>query len=157
MKLALYRSVAGDKLDTIIDLFSGRYGYSHVELIFDNVDGSWFSSSPRDGACRFKNIVPKEKHWVIVDLPEIDYIQEVNIYSLAKCLVGDKYDYYGILFWYVFFWVKKQKDKNWWCSEVVAYLLGHVDYRVTPNELAKYYHAPKSEFKITFSKTFNKE
>ena len=153
MKLALYRSVAGTKLDTIIDLFSGRYGYSHVELVFDQIDGSYFSSSPREGKCRFKKIVPKEKHWKLIDLPEIDCIQEAKIYEIANSFVNKKYDYFGILFWYVLFWVKKQKDDHWWCSEIVAYLLGHVDYRLTPNELAKYYHAPKSEFKFMWSKT----
>jgi hypothetical protein len=39
--------------------------------------------------------------------------------------------------------MKKQKDDQWWCSEIVGYLLGVVDFRVTPNELAKLYGAKK--------------
>lgn len=62
MKLAFYKSVNGDTLDSLIDLWSGRYGYSHVELVFDRISTDkskgnlCFSSSPREGKCRFKNI-----------------------------------------------------------------------------------------------------
>lgn len=149
MKLMLYKADKGTLLDKTIDKFSGNYGYSHVELVFDQIydnekDGYiCFSSSPREGEVRFKYINPHiNDHWVIVDL---DYSKEdeQRVYSRCFEFVGAKYDYYGILFWYVFFWVKKQHDDRWWCSEIVSYLLDLEKYRKTPNELAKMFGAKK--------------
>jgi len=118
MKLAFYRSCKGNWLDTLIDLASGRYGYSHVELVFDRISTDTthgnlcFSSSPREGKCRFKNIVLKETHWNFVNI-NIPLKEEQRIYSECFNYLNAKYDYYGILFWYVLFWVKKQKNKKW--------------------------------------------
>lgn len=142
----LYKANKGTWLDKTIDLMSGKYGYSHVELAFDKVvksDGSYlcFSSSPREGKVRFKQIEITD-HWRVIDL-DVSLEEEQRIYSMAFDYVGAKYDYYGIIFWYVFFWVKKQHDDRWWCSEIVSYLLDMEKYRKTPNELAKMFGAKK--------------
>lgn len=150
MKLLLYKSKCGNILDKVIDIGTGGYGYSHVELAFDRIDLNHnrgylcFSSSPRDKKTRFTYINNKTNHWEIIDLSkEYKLEQEREIYGKCFDLVGAKYDYYGILFWYVFSFIKKQKDNQWWCSEVVAYLLGFSDFRKHPNELAKIYGAKK--------------
>ena len=124
-------------------------------MVFDRIETeeNWFSSSPREGKCRFSKIVPKKGHWEILDLRDVTLPEEVTIYNVARSLEGKRYDYFGIIFWYVFFFVKRQHDNKWWCSEVVGYLLGHKDFRITPNELAKYYYVPRSEFKIHLGQT----
>lgn len=149
MKIMLYKANKGTWLDKIIDAFSGGYGYSHVELAFDKIYDDpkngyiCFSSSPREGKVRFKYINPHvNDHWEIIDLNHT-LEEEQRIYSGSFEYLNAKYDYYGIMFWYVFFWVKKQHDDKWWCSEIVSYLLGFDKYRKTPNELAKIFGANK--------------
>lgn len=158
MKLAFYKSANGDTLDSLIDLWSGRYGYSHVELVFDRISTDTskgnlcFSSSPREGKCRFKNIHLTNKHWCVIDI-SCSKIEEEQFYGKCFQFVNSKYDYYGIFFWYLFP-LKKENPKKWWCSEIVSYVLNHKKYHVTPNYLAKFYDVPKSEFKLILNKTW---
>lgn len=157
MKVAFYKAAEGTPLDKIIDGATGLYGYSHCEFVFDQMedgvrDGKYlcFSSSPREGYVRFKHIDINSGRWHVVDLPGVDVKAEREVYESAHLLLGSKYDYYGIIFWYVFFWVKKQRDDQWWCSEVLAYLMGWPHFRVTPNRLAKSLGAPKIPFSAKF-------
>lgn len=150
MKLMLYKANCGNWIDKIINLGTGNYGYSHVELAFDKIDKNHnrgylcYSSSPREGKVRFTYIDnDKTNHWVVIDLPQFSLEDERRIYSKCFDYLNAKYDVFGIIFWYVFSFVKKQRDNEWWCSEIVAYLLGLKDYRKNPNELAKLYGAKK--------------
>lgn len=157
MKLALYKAAEGTPLDKAIDIGSGLHGYSHNELVFDRMedgikDGYYlcFSSSPREGKVRFKHIDIHSGKWYIVDLDDISLEEEKEMFEKAKTQVGKKYDYYGIFFTYILFWVKRQKDDQWWCSEIAAWLLGWPNFRVTPNKLARHFGVPRGEFKLTF-------
>ena len=156
MKLALYKAAEGSLLDKAVDIGSGLYGSSHCEIVFDHInsdaDGQslCFSASPREGKCRFKWIDLNSGSWYVIDLnDQFEWEDKMMAFQEAKFLNGRKYDYYGIFFWYILP-IKREKTNRWWCSEVVAKLLGWVKYRVTPNKLARKYGAPRGEFKFSF-------
>lgn len=153
MKLALYKAAEGTLLDKVIDLGSGLYGYSHCELVFDRIvpdvggKSYCYSSSPREGECRFKYIDLDSGKWEVIDLSDqFEWEDESIMFQDAKFFQGAEYDYYGIICWYVFAFIKKQKSSQWWCSEICARLLGWSDFRVTPNKLARHYKAPRGKF-----------
>lgn len=150
MKLAFYKASSGNWLDKAINLFTGLYGYSHVELVFS--DGMCFSCSPRENETRFKKIDLDDDKWVVVDVECSDTKEEL-IREQAEKLVGKKYDWWGIFFYFVIP-LKKQSDGKWWCSEICAYLLKWIIFRVHPNRMAKGYELPKQpySFSISFSK-----
>jgi len=147
MKLAFYKSSKGTKIDKIIDIGTGMYGYSHIELVFS--DGMSLSSSPREGEVRFKEISYDPNTWEYVDI-DITEEQERLLRYKSSDLVGKKYDYFGILFWYIIP-IKKQKNDKWWCSEICAYLLGWDEFRVTPNKMARHYGLERQPFVIKAS------
>lgn len=159
MKLALYKAAEGTPLDKAIDIGSGLYGYSHNEIVFDRLENGrdengkylCFSSSPREGEVRFKYIDIYSGKWHVIDLDDqYEWEDEAMIYQDSMQYIGAKYDYYGIFMWYILFWVKKQRDDQWWCSEIGAKQLGWENYRVTPNKLARHYGAPRGEFSFKF-------
>lgn len=92
--------------------------YSHCEVIFS--DGISFSSSPRDGGCRYKNITYKPNNWDIYDLA-IDNEHEGILRNFCDRQVGKKYDWRGIFF-SVFLPLDKHNPNRWFCSEVLATL-----------------------------------
>jgi len=139
VKIAFYKSGKGDWIDKAVNLFSGCYGYSHCELVFS--DGMSFSSSPREGKCRFKNINYSDK-WCIIDLPSITSEKESQIRFECSRYVGKKYDYLGIFFWFLIP-VGIEDGSRWWCSEVCSKLLGLMRYRISPNRLAEMFKAPR--------------
>ena len=153
MKLAFYKASKGRLLDKAINLWTGLYGYSHVEIIFSN--GEAFSSSPREGHTRFKNIKFSNNKWEIIDL-DIPKEKEEQIYLIAKKLEGKRYDWKGI-FLHQFIgriigWITgdysidKFQDKNkWWCSEITSFLLGLHNYRIHPNKMAKKFNVKRQE------------
>lgn len=138
-----YIASRGDKFDFAVDLFSGYYGYSHVELFFSN--GMSFSSSPRDGGCRFK-VISYDDKWIGVDIP----MSPQREYELAlKCMKyeGKKYDWLGI-FLYFLIPAGIEDGSRWWCSEVCAKVLDISKYRITPNKMAKMFDIPRQKFHI---------
>lgn len=151
MKIAFYKAHEGTFVDKIIDIRTGFYGYSHVELVFS--DGMCFSASYRDGQkCRFKKIDLDEK-WEIVDL-DIDMEEERQIRIRAGHYVGAKYDFFGILFWYVIP-IRRQDKKKWWCSEIVSKLLNYEKIQVSPNYMAKRFELPRLiNFKLKWTKNY---
>jgi hypothetical protein len=162
MKVILYIADTGSIVDKIINLWTGLYGYSHSEIVFDKFktkDGKYLccSSSPIDRKVRFEYINIHTDHWYVVDI-DVDYETEVRIYNEMKSLEGAKYDWKGILFTFIFRWFKKQDDKKWWCSEICAYILNKycmpMRIRIHPNKLAKKLKAPNQPF--TFSLGFTK-
>lgn len=135
MKIAFYKSNKGTLLDWLINFLTGRYGFSHVELVFPTYTKGnltlCFSASPRDNLVRFKYINLNTDSWVVLDLPNID---EKQTYKKTLDFLGKKYDYIGILFWFLIP-LKKQANNKWWCSEITAKLIGIKNYRIHPNEL----------------------
>ncbi len=165
MKVALYIASSGSLIDKGIDIWTGLHGYSHCEIVFEHVmipaDGKWLtcSASPRDGEVRFNKININSGHWHLVDIPEVDTMEkEAIVYNLLMTMVGDKYDWKGILLYFIFAFMKKQDNNKWWCSEIVGYILDRfgspMKYRISPNKLAKKLNAPKQPFKFMF--TFRK-
>jgi len=164
MKLALYKSSKGTALDKIINIGTGLYGYSHCEVVFDRMrvgqdEGKQlcFSSSPRDGKTRFNYININSGNWEIVDLDdEFTLDEEKAMFLKASEYVDKSYDYYGILFYFVFWFVRRQKENKWWCSEICSFLLGWDKFRVSPNRMARKYKAPRQKFtmKMILRKTY---
>lgn len=153
MKIALYKcAFDGNALDEAINLFSGRGGYSHAELVFS--DGVSFSSTSRDRSVdckgrekpdgtRFKEIdyTANPNRWSLFDIP-IGPAVECGIRSIAKSLLDARYDYWGCVRFVIPF-VKEHRQK-YFCSEVVVELLRHagqftylVPHKTSPNALAK--------------------
>jgi len=160
MKIALYIADSGSLVDKLINAWTGFYGYSHSEIVFESIDKKGeteylcCSASPRAGKVRFTHIDLSSGHWHLVDyrMPEF---QEQNIYNDLKKLEGAKYDWKGIFLTFIFKWFNKQNDKKWWCSEICGYILDeyivHMNYRISPNKLAKKLKAPKQPFSFKFS------
>jgi len=120
MKLAFYVG-PGTFWDRMVRIATWSR-FSHVEMIFgESGGGTWFSSSPRDGGVRFKRILPKPGHWVIVDLPAGVGSNSLNLYGKAVTRIGARYDWLGA-FNAIFPW-RWQSRKRWFCSELVADLL----------------------------------
>lgn len=107
-----------------------RGPYSHCELVFS--DGISASASWIDGGVRFKHIDYKPKHWDFVDLP-------ANLEDAARQWFttheGHGYDLLGNLRFV--FWMVRESDKDWFCSEAIGAALGMPEaWRLGPNGLA---------------------
>lgn len=133
MRMAFYKSNRGTFLDFMIDAWTGFGGFSHCELVFS--DGMSFSSSPREGKCRFKSIKYDDK-WVMVDLDWIGDLNEGEIRLQCINEVGKKYDYLGIFFTFVLP-IHVDDRKKWWCSEICTKMIGIKKFRISPNRLFK--------------------
>lgn len=152
MIVAFYKSNTGNILDKSIDMWSSFIakllyrirdnidGFSHVELIFSN--GLSFSSSPRDGGTRFKWIEYDINQWEFLSI-DSPYSEE-EIYNAAVVLDDLEYDYLG-LFLHEFLPLNIDNQKRWWCSEIICYLLGIKNYKISPNYL--YYLSINKELK----------
>jgi len=151
MKLAFYIADNGKFYDKLINVWTGNYGYSHVELVFS--DGVSFSASNREGKVRFKEIHYDPKRWVIINL-SFSRAEELAIRKAAIKLINKKYDWKGVLLHQFigriighitsdYDIIALQSKNKWWCSEIVAFLLGFRKFRIHPNKLAEKYKIPK--------------
>lgn len=115
MKLAFYKA-KGDWVDLIIRVFTNSK-YSHVEIVHNK---DWYSSSPRDGGVRVKQIQDDGNSW---DFIEVD-IDKERLYQKYREYKGRGYDFKGILLSNVLpiGWHSKHKAT---CSEFVADVLGY--------------------------------
>jgi hypothetical protein len=156
MELWFYKSECGDWKDRLISWWT-LGPYSHVELAFSN--GLFFSSSLRDGGCRFTTIDHSE-HWEIVSLkrsmeemaarfvennkvrisPEIiaDHY-EYKVQEWCEHQVGKPYDWLSII-GFAFRCNKFEKRNRWYCSEVILRALNQVglwsgECRLHPNQM----------------------
>lgn len=155
MRLAFYKAAKGSLLDKAVDLWTGLHGYSHCEIVFDQIEENLsFSASPREGEVRFKYINFDPDKWEFIDLPHSQQ-EELDIYNTATQFVGKKYDYKGIFLWFILP-LHRQSDKQWWCSEICPFLLGFSNYRLSPNRFARNHNAPKQpfEFKFVWKKSY---
>jgi hypothetical protein len=145
MKLSFYKASCGNISDTLVNIWSGCYGYSHCELTFSS--GVSFSASFRENLVRFKEIDMNNDKWVHIDLLNIDEYHEEKLMEECISFCGKKYDYLGI-FLYYFMPIGIQNPSCWYCSEICSYLLRHYDYEISPNRLAKMYGAPRQPFSV---------
>lgn len=115
MKLAFYKA-KGNWVDLLIRVFTNSK-YSHVEIVHNK---DWYSSSPRDGGVRVKQIVDDGNSW---DLVEVD-IDKERLYQKYREYRGRGYDFKGILLSNILpiGWHSKNKAT---CSEFVADVLGY--------------------------------
>ena len=114
-KLALYKA-KGNWVDLLIRVFTNSK-YSHVEIVHNK---DWYSSSPRDGGVRIKQIVNDGNSW---DFIEVD-INKERLYQKYREYKGKGYDFKGILLSNVLPIGWHSKDKAI-CSEFVADVLGY--------------------------------
>ena len=116
-KLAFYKA-KGDWVDLLIRVFTNSK-YSHVEIV---INKDWYSSSPRDGGVRIKQIVDDGNSW---DFIEVD-IDKERLYEKYREYRGRGYDFKGILLSNILpiGWHSKHKAT---CSEFVADALGYIE------------------------------
>jgi len=151
MKLAFYKKEKGKLLDKVIDLFTGRNGYSHVEIVFDGTHeinkeynyskANCFGISGRENIVRYKDIDLTNGHWDIYQVTglfntTIDDFQERRIKDKANKYLDLKYDYIGILFDWVIP-VGFQLNNKWYCSELANMLIKRGHKRISPNGLSQ--------------------
>lgn len=137
LQVAFYKSSFGDLFDKAISWWT-KGPYSHCELVLPN--GQCFSSSPRDGGVRIKDIDLTDGKWDIWTL-KIDSDGDIaRIVEWGRQHLGKGYDWFGV-FGFVFAPFHQEKDK-WFCSEVIAaalqsqgYLLGASPSRLSPTDL----------------------
>lgn len=119
---------------------SGNGGFAHVELAFS--DGECFSSSSRDGGCRFKAIdIHDSESWALVNV-RATAEQEAAARAFCRAQNGKPYDWLGV---FGFILPIRQFDhpgRRWFCSEVVCAALQaagdplHTDpLSTSPNDL----------------------
>ena len=114
MKLAFYKA-KGNWVDLLIRVFTNSK-YSHVEIV---INKDWYSSSPRDGGVRVKQIVDDGNSW---DFIEVDTDKE-RLYQKYREYRGRGYDFKAILLSNILPIGWHSKDKMT-CSEFVADVLG---------------------------------
>jgi len=133
MRIGFYLANKGNVYDKLISAYTNSE-FSHTELIFG--DDITFSSSPIDKGTRFSNINKFDLScWIIfeLDITKLN-LTETYIKAEAKKLNNYKYDWVGIFF-SQFLKLNIENNQKWWCSEVVAYLLGLKNKNVSPSEL----------------------
>jgi hypothetical protein len=143
MQLWFYKAENGNWQDKLISWWT-KGSYSHVEIVFS--DGMAFSSSPRDGGCRFRKIEYSD-HWEVIsldnrikwlaaeywskhwqDIPDdIGPLQFAELYEdeirkWCESQVGKTYDWKAILGW-TFGECDFQDKEKWYCSEIAYYVL----------------------------------
>lgn len=93
MKIAFYIA-DGEWTDQLIRCWTNSFT-SHVEIVFD--DGWWFSSSPRDGGVRMKEIqidpTVEPKHWLFFEVPQLSPVKEAAIRAWAEKISQDGIEY----------------------------------------------------------------
>lgn len=121
--------------------------YIHVELVFpeEYIKGkNSFSSRGRRNptGCKFRKINYKNKliKWDFITLFKKyqDNILQIRENCLSVVSMAPEYDYIGAIF-NAGLGVDVNDKKKYWCSEVVAIVLGLTNYELTPVELYEYF------------------
>lgn len=125
-QIAFYKA-KGDWVDLLVRVWTNS-PYSHCEII---VNKDWYSSSPRDGGVRVKQIIDDGNSWDFVEV-DIDKERLYEIYRSNRC---KGYDFKGILFSNILRLKWHSKDKMT-CSEFCANVLGLKNpYSYSPGSL----------------------
>lgn len=124
----------GNFYDKLIRLVN-RTKYSHVELC---IAGYCYSSSPRDGGVRRKQIAFDNK-WDAIEL-EVTEEHKQAMLKLFEREHGKAYDWLGAIKTTIRFF-PNHKDK-WFCSEIQAQALGLAyPRRWTPADLFEFFES----------------
>lgn len=141
MKIAFYKGFKGDWKDILICIRTFSK-YSHCEIV--GSDGFCYSSSPRDGGVRKKEIDLKDGKWetfeINVEHKRFEYYKNQTILNkFFESTKGQKYDWVAILFSMA---VKLGfEDKNkWYCSEWCCAFLNkrfslNMNTQISPSKL----------------------
>jgi len=128
---AFYIAKPAGLYEQVISLVAGTP--THCELVFS--DGLWFSSSNRDGGCRFKEIDASLGSWTFLPLPDV---VEGAVREFCENQEGKGYDWVGVFLG----WFGANDPKRWFCSEVCTaalsfgkYDLGLIPSSTTPKRL----------------------
>jgi hypothetical protein len=113
-KIAFHKT-KGNQIDIAIRIWTNS-PYSHCEIV---VNKDWYSSSPRDGGVRVKQIQDDGNSW---DFIEVDVDREW-LYQVYREHKGKGYNFKGIFFSNFLGLSFHNKDKMT-CSEFVAKMLG---------------------------------
>ena len=138
MKLAFYKG-KGNWVDLLIWVFTNSK-YSHVEIVHNK---DWYSSSPRDGGVRVKQIQDDGNSW---DFVEINVDKE-RLYQKYREYRGRGYDFKGILLSNILPIGLHSKDQAT-CSEFVADVLGYEN----PSKYSPQQIITKGKWKLTLVK-----
>ena len=131
IRLALYKG-KGNIEDRLIRWWTGSL-YSHCELVLE--DGTFVSSSPRDGGVRAKVIDQDPEVWDFVGLP---WVTKDEVEALLIAEAGTPYDWFGVLVNQVFGFAYQSK-RTWFCSEFCAAAMGFDrPFRYSPGDLAAF-------------------
>ena len=115
VQIAFYKA-KGNWIDLTTRIWTKSI-YSHCEIV-SNKD--WYSSSPRDGGVRTKQILDDGNSW---DFIEVD-IDKNTLYEIYRENKGKGYDFKAILFSNILPFKWHSKDKMT-CSEFVASVLNY--------------------------------
>lgn len=143
MYVAFRKTLKSDSISAkLINLGTGRKGFHHVELVFN--DGSSFSADSYDEVqVRFKDIdyTQRMDRWELVKLP--DHLNEETMKRFAEHHKGADYDWKG-LFLNFLIPVGQHHVSKWFCSEITSEALkyggemrlaGETSSGISPNKL----------------------
>lgn len=102
-----------------------RGPYSHVEAVFEAIDGAvntfnCASSAFLDGGVRFKQITLDAAQWDVIDVPGLDEDRARKWFADHK---GEPYDVRGLVNFIVPFPVGNNPD-GWFCDEACGAAIG---------------------------------
>ncbi len=147
--VAFYKPSLWDLLrhpfDLLICLFTWSR-YSHVEVVIGSenkwTDLKWYSSSPRDGGVRCRQMAPRPGAWRIVHIPWINGQDAEWAEHWFRSRAGTQYDWLGALT--CLFGGFLNHTRRWFCSEAVVEVLralhsyplgGRKSYTISPARL----------------------
>jgi hypothetical protein len=117
--IALYKGPAAGWWDRFRDAWVRFWTwsrYSHGELL---IDGVAYSSSPRDGGVRPKQINFNTGRWDLYLIPEADVAAALRWFQEHD---GEDYDWLGVIRFVLPF--IPHRSKKWFCFEAIAASLG---------------------------------
>ena len=127
VQIAFYIAEKGTIADKLIAWWTDSK-YSHVELV---VGDMWYSTSPREGEVRKRDMPYHKDHWDIFDI-EIDKMYLDEFFALT---VGKKYDWKALILTQILPLDRQDRNK-YFCSEWVANVLRlHNAYKYSPQDL----------------------
>ena len=125
-QIAFYKA-KGTLIDLAIRIWT-HSPYSHCEIVLNK---DWYSSSPRDGGVRIKQIQKDLNKW---DFVEVD-IDKDKLYETYRKYRGNGYDFKGIFLSNILGLKFHSKNKVT-CSEFCAEVLGlDKPYMYSPGSL----------------------
>ena len=126
-KLAFYNG-KGTFVDKMIRLWT-KSDYSHVELVLGH---KWYSTSPREGRVRMKEMIPNESSWDYLDV-DVDVSKLDAMFASTENM---KYDWLGIVFNEILPF-KIHSKSRYYCSEWCSEVLGYDPAQMSPEDLYK--------------------